>query len=161
MQPFHLLCLWNTLNKNEKRLWRIMKGSLNFYPSLNILLWHTDHFELNGSWETAGERMPLSPSFLSLKSGHKIPMWKVTSLYQEERRERESRPREIYNLVILTLTFLITSPQCTTLSPNPVCLINSSQIFLFLCQKGIKPFSSGHFFGSSFSCEGSQVHVKI
>lgn len=48
--------------------------------------------------------------------------------------------------------FITSSPNSFILSILHTCI--------FHCSKGIKDSCSGHFFGPSFSCEGSPVHVK-
>lgn len=90
-----------------------------------------------------------SPSSLSNQKG---ATWRQT--YQPKHGASE-----IHKLVRFTLISLVTSSPFTAPAQIPLFY----QFFtglLFLCLQGIKVSCSSCFFGSSFSCEGSQVHVK-
>lgn len=93
-----------------------------------------------------------------VKDALPIPEGRKTILSPEKGNQGQEESVQT-NLVKLTLSFLSTSPQYTAPGPNPYVL--SILHKLFLCLKGRKAFCSGHFFSSSFSCEGSYMHVKI
>lgn len=147
----------------KKRLWRITKAHsisvIRKHATLTYwLLW------AKGTWEIADTRKALCP-FYFWKQGIELPCERCPPWTRRKEdnlitREGESRPREICtNFVKLTLIFLSTSPQYTIPSPNPSVL--SILHKLFLCLKSVEAFCSGHVFSSSFSHEGSYMHMKI
>lgn len=95
---------------------------------------------------------------------HKTRMREVPSLYLRKKDVltttrgdlRVKKPVQT-NLVKLIFIFHVISSPFTTQAHTPL----SCQICLFIFLKDIKASFSGHFFRSSFSCEGSHEHLKI
>lgn len=128
-----------------------------------MLLWHTDNFELKALEKKQVQKSHSHPPFYPWNQEIKFLCEKCPACTRQKEdilitRERKSRPRQIYtNSVILTLTFLIPSSQCTAPNPNPFVL---SILHKFIvCQKNVRAFCSGHLFGSSFSCEDIHIHI--
>ena len=122
----------------------------------NMVPWHMGIF-LNG--RSRKITLTLPPRLSSLKQVLKLPCERrVPCTRRREGLEMgKLGPRTLYKQTLLNSPFSpVTSPPLTTHSPNP----SSCQFFtnlLLLCLKGIKASYSGHFFGSSFSCEAPRT----
>ena len=155
--------------------WSIIFGLLLIefrtqYPKI----WHSSIFNIL-SWRTTKGPKQESHSGLILPQPIPLLPWKQEMNLPCERwnpacntrregiciiwhRELRTQKAVYTNFVKLTLSFLVTPSSCNTPSPNPFVL-SIFHKFVVSLSKGYKGFWFFQFFGSSFSCEVSNVYV--
>lgn len=106
-------------------LWRKSEYVTSKYVTLTYwLVW------IKGTYETAGTRKTLCPSIFFLQAGDKSPVWKVSSLYEEERRH-SYQPRDSTRGICKQIWFLWVSSHMVAFPPSKFAYLESLRLLSF------------------------------
>lgn len=137
--------------------------------SQNVAPWHTEYLKLKESEKLAKAGRSLWPPAFTFLPWNKAQNSYVTGPPPCTSKKEDilttrvmefGAGKPVHTVLHLPLIWLVTSSPFTTPRPT-LCSFSILHKFLLSLSKRYKASYSGHFFRSSFPCEGSRARVKI